>query len=161
MTKKTEWVQGLRVAIINNDIAFIENLILNKNDLNCKNELGWTPLMFAIWEGKNKIAKMLIDYGVNLDIQDTGGDNALSLAVDLANIELVKLLTHKKANKHLANHWDRTPLMQSIVLGHKEITEFFLNNNDISLNLRDHDGYTALELANQYGKADSIKTIGN
>lgn len=82
--------------------------ILNKQpkpDLNIKNKLGETALARAILLGHAKIAKILINAGADVNIEDNDGNTPILLAALTRKlnreekIELIKRLKEKEANK--------------------------------------------------------------
>ncbi len=59
------------------------------------------------------------------------------------------------ANLDCQNYLNRTPLMIAIIEGHSDIAIMLLNNG-AKLDLLDHEGNTAADLAYMYGQIDVI-----
>jgi len=56
-----------------------------------------TALMWGCYHGDDKLVKLLIDKGANLDLQDEDGWTALIWACCCNNIEIVKMLIAPKS----------------------------------------------------------------
>jgi uncharacterized protein len=69
---------------------------------------GSTPLISAALFGKTEIAKLLINAGANLNIQNNDGSTALITASFFCRPEIVKMLLAKKANKTIKNNYGQT-----------------------------------------------------
>ena len=70
--------------------------------MNIKEPMGGsTPLISASLFGKTEIAKLLINAGANLDIQNNDGSTALITASFFCRLEIVKMLLLKKPIKRL------------------------------------------------------------
>lgn len=99
----------LHTAVLKNDIKAVKEHIKSKSDLNIKEPMGGsTPLISASLFGKTEIAKLLINAGANLDIQNNDGSTALITASFFCRLEIVKMLLAKKANKTIKNNYKQT-----------------------------------------------------
>lgn len=92
---------------------------LIEEDINYSNENGMTALSVASFRGNKGIAKLLIDKGANLDLQEDEGFTALMLG----DMDLVKLLEDKGANLDLQNNEGNTALMLASYRGDKDIVK--------------------------------------
>ena len=81
-----------------------------KNKSESTGSEGETPLMCVAFWGHDKIAKMLIDAGGNVNAQNEDQATALHEAVRLGNFGVAKLLLQNGANKEAKDHKGRTPL---------------------------------------------------
>lgn len=69
----------LHTAVLKNDIKAVKQHIAAKSDLNIKEAMGGsTPLISASLFGKTEIAKLLINAGANLNIQNNDGFNTIN-----------------------------------------------------------------------------------
>ncbi|MBN8642929.1 MAG: ankyrin repeat domain-containing protein [Flavobacteriales bacterium] len=117
-TKKISYIQkvatpkiDLHTAVLKNDIKTVKEHIAAKSDLNIKEAMGGsTPLISACLFGKTEIAKLLINAGANLNIQNNDGSTALITASFFCRPEIVKMLLAKKANKTIKNNYGQTAL---------------------------------------------------
>lgn len=99
----------LHTAVLKNDIKSVKEHIAAKSDLNIKEAIGGsTPLISAALFGKTEIAKLLINAGANLNIQNNDGSTALITATFFCRPEIVKMLLAKKANKTIKNNYGQT-----------------------------------------------------
>lgn len=88
----------LGVAIQKRAYNLAEMLVLNGADVNTANNNGVTPLMYACTGVDNAtLPALLIEYGADIDTKLPNHKNALSLAADEGNFNVVKtLLPHYK-----------------------------------------------------------------
>lgn len=101
----------IHAAIMKGDIVAIKQHIAAKSDLNEKEKFGSsTPLISATLFGKTEIAKLLIDAGAMLNIQNNEGSTALITAAFFCRTEIVKMLLAKKADKTIKNKFGNTAL---------------------------------------------------
>lgn len=90
----------IHTAVVNGDIKSIKQHIASKSDLNIKESSGGsTPLISAALFGKTEIAKLLIDAGVMLNIQNNEGSTALITAAFFCRPDIVKMLLEKRRIK--------------------------------------------------------------
>lgn len=61
-------------------------------DINATDDLGWTPLMWAAWEGRKEIVELLLQAGADITATDNGGDTALTLAEKQDQSRIVTLI---------------------------------------------------------------------
>jgi hypothetical protein len=102
-------IADLHTAVLTGDIATVKRLIASKSDLNVKETYGGsTPLISAALFGKIEIAKLLIDAGAMLNIQNNEGSTALITAAFFCRPEIVKMLLAKKADKTIKNKYGST-----------------------------------------------------
>ena len=99
----------IHTAVLKNDIKAIKEHIAAKSDLNVKESMGGsTPLISAALFGRTEIAKLLINAGANLNIQNNDGSTALITSAFFCRTDIVKMLLAKKANKTLKNNYGQT-----------------------------------------------------
>jgi ankyrin repeat protein len=102
---------------------------------------GNTALMLTVNEENTKVAKLLIEKGANIEIQNKNGKSALDFAKASENIELVELIICtkykkmeelnkkiKEININMSNHIRYTPGNSGFINAQKEFNE--LNNLD-------------------------------
>mgnify|MGYP002332084599 CR=1 FL=1 len=107
---------GLQAAILSDNIEVVKQHINAGSDLNEKDAMsGSTPLITAASFGKQEMAKLLIDAGVNLSLKNNDGATALHTAAFFCRTELVQLLLDAKADTSITNNFGATP--RQTVLG--------------------------------------------
>ena len=77
-----------------------------------------TPLTLAIKKFDDKMVKLLIDKGANVNHANIMGQTPLHIAVLQNDIYIVKLLISKGAIVDIANKYGQTPLMLAIMKGY-------------------------------------------
>ncbi|MGL5955377.1 MAG: ankyrin repeat domain-containing protein [Brevinema sp.] len=81
----------------------------------------YTPLMHAIRHGNDEMAKVLIDYGANVEAKTTIDETPLKLAIRQKNYSLVKLLidhgadVNRYAYLSLATRQDDYPIVKLLI----------------------------------------------
>lgn len=99
----------IHTAVVSGNIEAVRQHIAAGSDLNVKDPFGGSsPLISAAVFGKTDIAKVLIDAGANLNIQNNDGSTALHCAAFFCRPEIVKLLLDKKADKSIKNKYNAT-----------------------------------------------------
>lgn len=120
-TRKATPKIDIHTAVLKNDIKTIKEHIAAKTDLNVKESFGGsTPLISAALFGRTEIAKLLINAGANLNIQNNDGSTALITAAFFCRPEIVKMLLAKKANKTIKNNFNQTAY-ETVLAPFKEI----------------------------------------
>ena len=67
-------------------------LIRHNADVNSANDLGTTPLMYAILSQKIDLIKLLLENGAEKDVKERSGKTALDYAVQSGNKEIIGLI---------------------------------------------------------------------
>ena len=100
VNKATEdgWT-SLMVACLDGNKDIVELLVEAGADVNATSGIGWTPLINAVVGDHCDCARILINAGADVNVEVTAGiavlknkKNALEFAVDIGNIQMVKLL---------------------------------------------------------------------
>ena len=111
-------VEDIFDAVMHHDIELVKKLINNGVDLNIKDNDGYTPLMRSMFviEDSEKIIKLLIDAGANVNItDDNNGNTALILWIksDWKNTSTnkIKLLINAGADVNIKNNYGNTALI--------------------------------------------------
>jgi hypothetical protein len=80
-------------AAADGDVAQVESLLKSGADINHVEEnLDWTPLMFASFNGKTDVVVALVRHHPNLDYTNREGKTALRFARQNDHPEIVRLL---------------------------------------------------------------------
>ncbi len=128
---KTQFNKTALMHAIENADKDIVDLLLNQSiNVNEKDTMGRTPLMYAAVRNYCvEILKLLLDKGKNIDINatDSEGNNALIYAVDRGNIDAVKLLLQKKElDINKKNNKNETALTFAIRRNNLELVKLLL-----------------------------------
>ena len=132
-------------AWIGNVVAVQQHLVSGV-DVNTKNKLGRTPMLYAIQRGHKEIAELLISKGAiqvpRIRIND---------AVRQSNIEAIKQHLAVGTNFDGRDYAGETPLYLAADFGDKDIVELLINGganvNAISYKRISESKYTALDSA--------------
>ncbi|MEB3160884.1 MAG: ankyrin repeat domain-containing protein [Synechocystis sp.] len=132
--------------------------IKTKTAINCRDETGLSPLLYAIGAGQREIVDQLIAAGadVNFD-RPPHGITPLMVAAAHHQTAIAKRLIAAGANLDQGNDDGSTALMIAAYRGDQEMVEILLTAG-ANVNLRDQDGATALQLAIQ-GNHPSVLTL--
>ncbi|KAK6511871.1 hypothetical protein TWF481_000776 [Arthrobotrys musiformis] len=87
------------------------------------------------------------------------GRTSLSWAAFHGNIDAVKLLLEKNADRNICDQNGYVPLLLAAEQGHHRIVEILLNGDTASLNLRLPNGMTALMLAANRGDEKTVERL--
>ena len=73
-------------------------MIYKKADLENTNRYGHSPLLSAARVGNSEAVQLLIDESVKVDVVDSEGMNAVQIAIQNKNFDLVRLLLESGVN---------------------------------------------------------------
>eukprot|EP01125_Pyxidicula_operculata_P008193 TRINITY_DN2767_c1_g1_i2.p1 TRINITY_DN2767_c1_g1~~TRINITY_DN2767_c1_g1_i2.p1 ORF type:complete len:1574 (-),score=435.37 TRINITY_DN2767_c1_g1_i2:50-4309(-) len=123
-----------QLAVLLEDKATLEKLLVNPDVTNTLLDGGFTLLYWAIKHKKVEMVKLLLKHGANPLIAST--DTPLELAVKLRSNEIVQiLLTHRvKDSRHNGNVMVVPPnvdnsLVEAVKLGDADLVKMFLDAN--------------------------------
>ena len=109
--KKEDFFQKLDHAIGNNDFDMAKSLLASGVNSNISDlKTGLTPLMIASKKGDERLVKLLINVGAEINLLSKLGCSALSLAAGGNHHNIVQMLMDAGANAHLMNQNGDTPL---------------------------------------------------
>lgn len=99
----------IHTAVVTGNVEVIKQHIAAGTNMNEKDPFGGSsPLISASLFGKTEIAKILIDAGADLNVQNNDGSTALHTAAFFCRPEIVKMLLDKKADKTIRNNYKST-----------------------------------------------------
>ena len=136
-------------ASIHSTPEIIEYLIEQKSLVNYHNPLGLTPLIAAVKSNTDCI-DVLLQNGAIIDQADAYGRTPLYHAVYIGNLEIVKLLISKGANKFVKNNNGESLLHCAVRSQFFEMVQYLLSEG-IEIDTKDNDGTTPLHLACELG----------
>lgn len=79
-------------ACFKGNVELAALLIQHNADVNSANELGTTPLMYAILGQNIELIKLLLDNGALKDVKERSGKTALDYAIQSENKEIIQLI---------------------------------------------------------------------
>ena len=124
--------------------AFCKSL----NELNNKNESGWTPIYKSIMANNKLALEELLKLGADPNIPNNLGETPLYLCIESENYDLFKLLLDNNADPNIQKRNGDTPLHLSIKkkLDNKYINEILKKNTNPNIPNKLYD-QTATHLA--------------
>ncbi|MBQ4875381.1 MAG: ankyrin repeat domain-containing protein [Rickettsiaceae bacterium H1] len=149
-----EGVTALMFAADNKHKEVVERLISAGANVDAQTtEKGITALMLAAENGHTEIVERLISAGANVDLKNSTGWSALWLAACNGRTEIVEQLLQGNADVNAQTEEGSTPLIAAAEKGHMGIVKLLLNGKGIDINVKDRNGKTAYDLANNEIKA--------
>ncbi len=125
---------GLSVLVMFGIVGMIEGLSgspSNKEqdiDIDKQDVDGKTQLHRAVWSRDIEAARILINRGANLNIQDKSYHaTPLYTAVSLGDIEMVKLLINAKADLNIEDYAKNTPLHEAVHQNNIEMVKLLID----------------------------------
>jgi ankyrin repeat protein len=115
-------------AVIANDRQKVIDLLAFGEDINAVDREGWTALHFAAQGNNVVLAKILLENGAGVDIQENHGNSPLFKAVFSCRGDgsMIKLLLSYGADKKLKNNYDVSPLDLANTIANYPVAQFFL-----------------------------------
>ena len=178
---KEEMNQGLKVAILyDRDLGIIEYLLKNGANINSGDE---SALFFALQN--KKLFTFLLENGADINYRNSFGKTVLYYAIELGDIDIVKILIENGANLNNTyidaetrddwnreipfyqslcslEHTKRTPLMHAAQHANVDMLKFLISHG-AKKDVTDEIGYNVLDYAHMEKKEENIvylKSIG-
>ena len=134
-------------AVIRSDVEAVSASIAKGANVNARDQIGHTPLHWAVEEHRRAAAEVLIAKGADLNALNIADGTPLHTALRVNDIELARLLISSGANLTIPGAERKTPLRAAIDEGDTEIVGLLLEAG------APLDIYTAAAL----GKIDYLK----
>jgi len=143
-----------------NSIHISERMVstlLTSNRINVPDDMGSSALHIALQENASVgIIRAIINRGVRINTVDRNGQTPLRLAVDLNQLEVVKLLAEAEADPFITASDNRSSAEIAFSKGEDCIKAIFSTK---AINAKDSSSNTILHLAARYGNPQIIKTL--
>jgi ankyrin repeat protein len=142
----------LIVAIRDKSKKVTDLLLANPaTNVNLANKSGENPLMMAAFDGDLPTVKMLVlDKKAAVNKQ---GWAPIHYAATNGHLQIVQFLMAHGAKVNALSPSETTPLMMAVGSNNDELIKYLLDNG-ADLSLRNHEGYTAIDVAQLFGKDD-------
>ncbi|QWD99525.1 ankyrin repeat domain-containing protein [Polynucleobacter sp. JS-Mosq-20-D10] len=144
----------LIVAIRDKSFKVTDLLLANPaTNVNLANKSGENALMMAAFDGQLALVKTLV-------VEKKASVNKLGwapihYAATNGHLEIAQFLMAHGAQVNALSPSETTPLMMSIGSGNDQLIKYLLDNG-ADLRMRNHEGYTAIDVAQLFGK-DNIR----
>jgi len=152
-------------ASYNGDLDALKACIAEKQDINVKDDSGYTPLhwvcfMGVVGDNRVDMAKLLIKSGADVNsFLPNEGPSILSSACESGNSEIVMLLVNNCADLNYKGDGE-TPLIHAIRSGVIEIVSHLIENG-ANYKLTNELGQTPKDIAYDYDRNDMVDLIQN
>ena len=144
----------LILAIRDKSLKVTDLLLANPAiDVNLTNKSGENALMMAAFDGQLPLVKTLV-VEKKAAVNKTGWA-PIHYAATNGHLEIVQFLMANGAQINALSPSETTPLMMSIGSGNELLIKYLLDNG-ADLRMRNHAGYTAIDVAQLFGK-DNIR----
>ncbi|KAM3460165.1 hypothetical protein NHJ6243_006211 [Beauveria neobassiana] len=115
-------------------------------------------LSVAVSAGHEGVAKLLLEHGVEVDVEDAAGRTPLWIAAQTGRRELALRLLNRGAEKDRRDEHQRTPLWAAADSGQGDTVNLLLECQ-AAINCRDKFGQTALAVACSKGHVDIVMVL--
>ena len=140
------------VAIRDKSLKVVDILLADKaTNVNLSNKSGETPLMMASIEGELPLVETLV-LNKKADVNKTGW-TPLHYACTTGKLEVAQFLIAHGAMVNALSPSDTTPLMMAVSSGNELLIKYLLDNG-ADLRMRNHEGYSAIDVAELFSKSD-------
>jgi len=131
--------------------AWIVDLLSRVHDDDNRNGL-W----YAVKNGDDVVAGMILDYGIDINEYDNYGSIVLFEALELENLEMLKLLLER--GSHTTDKFGNSAIVEAASNGNKRAVAILLDFG-VDVNNMDPDGRTALHKAGEAGDVEMVEML--
>jgi len=150
---------SIHIAAANGHTSFVQLLIDDGVNVNCRGRHNYTPIMYAIRGKHLDTVVKLIEYKADLAATSKRGKSALHVAVRHGSYELVRLLVDDSNVRHIVDTRHKcTMLFVAAQSGKTDIVDFLLTRA-ADVNASSTTGSTALHEAAWNGHTDVIELL--
>ena len=150
----------LHSACANSKLTLVKHLVENYSDLlTMRDNMGVTPLYYAVWSGSVELVEYLITSHYNVLDTDSIGRTILHIACQKGNLTFVKhLVENYPSLLSICDNAGVTPLQCTGWSGSVELTEYLITSHTDLLET-DSCGRNILHSACQEGKVTLVKHL--
>ncbi|MGX7200858.1 hypothetical protein BCR22_06395 [Enterococcus plantarum] len=144
---RKEFANGSLIQAVNEKNAEKVQEILKDKDypINEKNERGETSLLIATHQNFIEIAKILIDAGADINVQDLISDSPYLYAGAQGKTEILSYMLEKQTpDQQKVNRFGGNALIPAAEKGHLENVKLLLKDGRVEIDHQNNYGYTAL-----------------
>lgn len=139
----------------------IKKLINNGANLNVTDARKRTSLVVALQNNNLNVANAILESHEQLDVNiiSAEGKTALTIAVSIGDINIIKELVNRGADINFQNLEGVSILRLAVMGGKHDVVEFLLQNGADVNNVSSVDGDTALHCAAEYDNANIVNLL--
>lgn len=141
------------ILAIRDKSAKVTDLLLANpaTNVNLTNKSGENALMMAAFDGQLSLVKTLV-IDKKAAVNKTGWA-PIHYAATNGHLEITQFLMANGAQVNALSPSETTPLMMSVGSGNDQLIKYLLDSG-ADLRMRNHEGYTAIDVAQLFGKDD-------
>lgn len=133
----------------------MEQLKLQRANLDSRDGEGRTPLMHAAYMGDENVVQHLLERDkVDMKARNNHGETALMYAARAGHLKVLQMPVSPGAPVDDEDHRGATALGYAAENGHTEVVELLLHRCESVIVTADKHGYTPLSMAVFYGHID-------
>lgn len=144
------FAQNIQIAILRGDYELVKGFLDDGVSPDSYNSSGFAPIHSAVRAGRIDLARLILDYGGDINIQSLsnidGGQAALHIAARNGYFDLLRLLLERNADPNIQDDVGNTPLHDAAISGDRTIARaLVLAGADV--NALNNDGRSVLQVA--------------
>jgi ankyrin repeat protein len=148
----------LHEAVMKENLALISILLEHGADINAKNNMGESPLLFGCRKKKADAVYFLLAKGASEKVVDNFGETALHIAVGKNHQMIVERLLNRGYDINAQSYHGNTPLHCAAYYGYTEIVKILLTNG-AQVDIQNNELRTALHNSCIYYRVDVAKLL--
>jgi len=156
----TSYVSPMHLAVSNNDLEAVRDLIAKGANVNEKDEnySSITPLFIAVENGNTEMVETLLNFGARVNFKDQNKQTPLMSMDEDATPELVRLLIKHGAKINFTDGMGNTPLIIAARSVRAEVLQILLDHG-ADVNRQNKQGQTALMNAAEADNLESVRAL--
>ena len=141
------------------DVDTLRLLLHSGAEVDFQDTQGYTALMMAAINGRQKIVEALLEHGkCAINVQNKWGHTALHDSAKKGHLGIVALLCFQGAGVDTKDRWMNTPLMYATLHGRSSVAAFLLESK-CDVNAMNKGSRTALHTASQNGHPRIVELL--
>jgi len=150
---------ALMYAVLGNELNMINYLLPHASNVDAQSTNGWTALMIGAAKGFDEAVALLVDAGADPDLADVYQWSPLMRAIDNSHSSVVNyLLTVGTIDINHTNENGSSALHIAATMGDISTSRQLLRLN-VDVSLRDKNGFSAKQIANEKNFGELVKLI--
>jgi ankyrin repeat protein len=153
-----EFEGALAIAVSNEDVAEVKQLISRGENANRKEEDGTTPLFIAIENGDLNMVQLLLDAGAKINARNKERETPIMRIDEDATPDLIELLVRYGAKVNQVAKTGDTALMRAARDAEPEVVKALVDAG-AELDLQNEEGMTALMFAADEDNVENARVL--